>query len=146
MSEAAAFHFTAGWCELALGEGPQRRAYRAAGINDASRRLAQAVAALARPEPETRLRAVLWGDEPGGVCLAFVSVAPDHLALVVHTPAIPNRIVGTAAELMPVRGEVMLKRLAPRRGLVEAFLRGFTAVGARTWAGGALVGRQRRQL
>ncbi|MCQ4084364.1 hypothetical protein NGB36_28230 [Streptomyces sp. RB6PN25] len=140
MSDAVVFQFSAGWCELALGSGAQRRAFRATGIDDAFRHLAQAVAALAHPEPETCLQAVLWGDEPGGVFLDFATVAPDHLALVVHALAIPNWITGTAAQWMPIRGEVLLKQLAPRQELVTAFLHGFTAAGATAGPDGSIAG------
>jgi hypothetical protein len=127
---AVTFRFKAGWCDLTLATGEQgMRTFRATALNDAFASLVAAVADLAGGGHETRLRAVLWGGEPGGVFLDFATVVPDHVALVVHGMAERNWIAGVAApNWMPVRGEVLLTSLQHRTELLGAFLAGFTGV------------------
>ena len=135
------FRFTAGWSALTLTIGPISRTFQATAINDAFGALAEAVAELAAVEHETRLQAVLWGDEPGGVFLDFATVAPDHLALVVHSMADPHWLVGIdAPDWMPIRGSVLFTHLAPRKDLVAAFSDGFTEVRELSAADGCVEG------
>ncbi|MEU7148700.1 hypothetical protein AB0B15_11770 [Streptomyces sp. NPDC045456] len=138
MTDAVEFRFRSAWCELTLDLDTRRHTFRATGLNDVFGHLAVAVAALARPGSETRLQAVLWGDEPGGVFLDFASSVADHLALVVHPLA--NRTWITSPEWTPVRGKEVLQHVAPRRVFLSAFLRGFEAAGTASGPSGAIAG------
>ncbi|GHJ37034.1 hypothetical protein [Streptomyces sp. TS71-3] len=137
-SEDVDFHFSGAWCDLILRLGAHRHAFRTPGVNDPFAELAEAVATLARPASGPSLRAVLWGDEPGGVFLDFGWAPADHLALVVHAVAIRSWI--TAPNWMPMRGEAVAGYVAPRRTFAGAFLRGFEAVGAAAGPDGSIAG------